>query len=50
MVESEKHWRAELMEGGVRAAEREAFELLPEARAPRYNINKSSDPKLKIKL
>jgi len=30
MVESEKHWRAELMEGGVRAAEREAFELLPE--------------------
>ena len=39
MVESEKHWRAELMEGGVRAAQRDAFEILPEARAPRYNIH-----------
>ena len=30
MVEVEKQQRAQLMEGGVRAAEREAFELLPE--------------------
>ena len=30
MVETERAQRGELVEGGVRAAEREAFELLPE--------------------
>lgn len=30
MVEKEKELRRALLEGGVRAAEREAFELLPE--------------------
>ena len=39
MVENERAHRAELVEGGVRNAEREAFELLPEVNSVKLFLN-----------